>query len=819
MYTQCPDCSTAFRVTADVLKQAAGKVRCGGCRSAFNALEYLSEGRPEEPAPREPETPLPELTPEPASTEDGSPMTISAEQSAALLKTLDELAGSDIRIEDTGVEWRVLDENAIADSVDDEVETFASDEKLFIDELLDESPTPVDQFLTQTPSDIEAGEIFEESANAAAQTPVEEMRFDDYTPLPDDFDLDDESSYVPESTSAEQLATDNARDNVADFEFLEEPSEWRNEETLGDPDEWADILGEVVVTDEPHGAPIADTEALEKDRSTVFDADEAQATADDDVATPPDVDTQFALQAEAMGIDLSGIHASPVEEFGEQHEDVVAEERHETELGADDDTGVVPELEVAGEIGETPEIEASDETGERPEFRSDADMGKAFEPDVDAELTPEFDLGEETGEAHKPELEDAAGEAPKIDLAEDAGDTNGAQNLEESGERPALELADATNAEPPSEPEQLLGAEIEAPPAEVIEISGGDADGLDADDLRDDAALVFGPVEKAIADLEEQSDVFDREFFADAGGADNEQAERGGENEFADSEEISHYVPPQSEEEQTLNRMIDQELLSFAVEDEDGFASTIVASEQDIARDVLAEKIAAAAGADQSPGFESIVMEGEFVRSALESEKRSDDIAAAAALLRQSKANEASAAEATQTGNKRGMLAAAVILALLLVVQVVHQSREALATIPAFNETMGPLYRAIGKPLIPTWDVTGWRFEARRDIVDAETGTLTVISRIGNTSAKPLPYPVINVSLIDRFDETVGNETLDPVDYLTDDPDPSALVHPGSNFTAVMSIESPSEDATGYKLQACYRLSGARLRCHLPDFK
>ena len=30
MYTQCPDCNTAFRVTADVLKQAAGKVRCGG---------------------------------------------------------------------------------------------------------------------------------------------------------------------------------------------------------------------------------------------------------------------------------------------------------------------------------------------------------------------------------------------------------------------------------------------------------------------------------------------------------------------------------------------------------------------------------------------------------------------------------------------------------------------------------------------------------------------------------------------------------------------------------------------------------------------
>ena len=47
MYTQCPDCGTAFRITAEVLKQAAGKVRCGGCGVAFNALDYLSEQKPE----------------------------------------------------------------------------------------------------------------------------------------------------------------------------------------------------------------------------------------------------------------------------------------------------------------------------------------------------------------------------------------------------------------------------------------------------------------------------------------------------------------------------------------------------------------------------------------------------------------------------------------------------------------------------------------------------------------------------------------------------------------------------------------------------
>ena len=43
MYTQCPDCSTVFRVTAEALRTAQGRVRCGICSAGFDALEHLSE--------------------------------------------------------------------------------------------------------------------------------------------------------------------------------------------------------------------------------------------------------------------------------------------------------------------------------------------------------------------------------------------------------------------------------------------------------------------------------------------------------------------------------------------------------------------------------------------------------------------------------------------------------------------------------------------------------------------------------------------------------------------------------------------------------
>ena len=50
MYSQCPDCQTRFRVTADALRAAHGTVRCGRCGSAFDALERLSDAIPP-PAP------------------------------------------------------------------------------------------------------------------------------------------------------------------------------------------------------------------------------------------------------------------------------------------------------------------------------------------------------------------------------------------------------------------------------------------------------------------------------------------------------------------------------------------------------------------------------------------------------------------------------------------------------------------------------------------------------------------------------------------------------------------------------------------------
>ncbi|MGI9236041.1 MAG: DUF3426 domain-containing protein [Woeseiaceae bacterium] len=849
MYTQCPDCNTAFRVTAEVLKQAAGQVRCGGCSNAFNALEYLSESMPEQPQARETDTPVPELTPEPRDPTENKPQAISAEQSAALLKTLDELAGSDIRIEDTGVEWRVLDDDALEiDSIELETPNDAG-----VDELLEESPTPVDQFLTKTPNDIDASEIFEESANAPARTPVEELRFDDNTPLPDDFNLDDESSYIAESS--ETRATDEERS-----EGDEQSGHARDVDdapvdiALGEPDEWADILGEFVEPHEPYVHPL-DAELAALEEASPDNGDDREIVARADIETPPDVDTQFALQAEAMGIDLSGVHAAsadaeqtsaPDEDDVDERDAVAASQAGEEpavalESESDDEPTLAvepdPDDEAAIESQEDDEIElALQQTGEAAELELTEDTDEEPEPELaeDPDEEPEPELAEDPDEEPEPELAEDPDEEPEPELAEDSDEEPERDLTDDRDEEPEAESSDDNIAElpptdePDADPETSLDRDEEEEEEATRNYPLDEDESGDASAEADPAPLEFGSIEKEMAELKERSNVFDEEFFNDGEGERDGDIEPGAstEDEFAgleveasSSEQPEHVVPEPTEEEQTLNRLIDQELLSMAIEDEDGFASTIVVDENE-AREALAHGGESQAYDEDGVGFESIVMEGESVRSALNQEKRIADMAAAAKLAAEADLAEEAAVDDASPARNRRMAAAAGFLAVLLVVQVLHQSREALATIPAFNDTVGPLYRAIGMPLSPAWDIRGFDFEATQPAPTEDgSGRQQIYSRIANTSDKALPYPLINVALVDRFEETIGSNTQDPGEYLPSGLDPGKLVEPGKTFNAVISVPSPAEGVTGYRLRLCYRLSDGMLSCKNSDFK
>jgi predicted Zn finger-like uncharacterized protein len=726
MYTQCPECGTAFRVTAEVLRQAAGKVRCGGCGSAFNALDFLSEQRPVTPEPPPPEEGPAEPAPEPPELEaDEPPEAISAERSAALLKTLDELAGSDIRIEDTGIEWRVLDEGegdydeaSVETTDDDEVADDTGSMRWFIDE----SPTPVDEQLSAEPGEVDAPEIFE-AARATAGT--EEMRFDDDTPLPEDFDFDTESA-EPGSPPTIEVREEPAESDTAQVDLA-----------FGEPEDWEDLLGEVGAVDDDEGSVEAeavvtaadDDDAAVETEPTVIATDDDEFEADEEEPLP-DVDTQFATQAEAMGIDLSGIHAQARE---------------------------------PGDVAEAEQIEDGEHV---------------------------------TGAG-----EDAVGESTIDDDL----------------------IAAAFEAEARSREDD---ADREEPSETTLDAEGDAGDGEEDDD--------FGELELDVEELDELIEARDRELVASTEDDAKLAAELGLlDDDEAEDDKPEHVVPPMSEEEQTINMMIDQDLLAIAVEDEEGFASTIVQKqpkESDESSEVAHEELPAtdSAGADvadDGPLVETIIMEGEHVRDAFEEErleaerrKARDPDTEPASGADTGKSERDEKKDSREPVNYR-LVAGIAALVLLLAAQFMHQSRESLAVYTAFNGSVGSIYRMLGKPVTPAWDIAGWRFEATKGSTDESDEVLTIYSRIGNKSGEALPYPLINVSLTDRFEDIIGSKVLEPGDYLAENLDTRAPVAPGETFSAVISIEAPDANATGFKLNVCYRQPGGRLRCAIDDFR
>jgi len=652
MYTQCPECQIAFRVTAKVLQQAGGNVRCGGCGHAFNALHHLSEEMPEQStAPKSSEAADDEL----------------AETSRRLLETLDELAGpDDVRIEDTGVEWRVLDEAASADAVE-----------------------PI---LTEAKHD--------------------QLRFDDNTPLPDDFD-GAEDSYTPPAPPQRRDA-----DQITRASELEDR---QGDLALSEPEDWTDLLDEVRDSE-------AESFGVEEELAAIHTELSSREEKLETDFVPGDLDSQFETQAEAMGIDITGARKAVVEDG--LTDEVLQLDQNEIEAADSEEADEETDEELESGIKKL----LSAEIGEDEDDGEDTDGSGVFTDDEETtanrESTGEF-------EAH---IDTAAraltGEESEDDEIDD--ENLDEENLDEEIDDDALELAD---------------------------------DSLELDDAEDD------------------------EVRSDA--------------------ETEHEVQEPTAEEMTVNMEIDEQLLAAADTDKD-FTATLVGIDNP-------EHLF-----DENSGeVETIIMEGEFIRSAIEEERHTAKKAAKSQLDDPARLADTYALrrDKLRGGRRRydpptlGMVAAVALLAMLLGAQFVHNSRESLATFGLFNQTIGPVYRVLGHPVTPEWDIKGWQFEATNGSVGNDETSLTIVSRIGNNSDQPLPYPLVHVSLTNRFEDIMGSRILEPGEYLAGDLDPSKPVAPDENFTAVIKIEEPSPDATGFKLNVCYRVQPGTVRCAIEDFK
>ena len=276
-----------------------------------------------------------------------------------------------------------------------------------------------------------------------------------------------------------------------------------------------------------------------------------------------------------------------------------------------------------------------------------------------------------------------------------------------------------------------------------------------------------------------------------------------------------HYVPPPTDDEITINRLIDQDLLRLSQEQQDLVASGSHRQE----------------AAEPPPHVETIIMEGAFVRSSLEADEPAEgeqesaehgDAAGDVLDLRdtyvRTRDRHREGSRRATGGGRYAAAAGTVALALLLAGQVVHGYRETLATYGTFGDSLVSLYAAAGTPITPQWDANGWQFLETRGSTDAADSALTISSRLANASGEPLPYPLLHVALTDRYEEVIASQLLEARQYLAIRA-AKGRVAPGGKLSANITIAPLAPQAAGFKLNVCYPLNASEVRCATGAFK
>jgi predicted Zn finger-like uncharacterized protein len=145
-------------------------------------------------------------------------------------------------------------------------------------------------------------------------------------------------------------------------------------------------------------------------------------------------------------------------------------------------------------------------------------------------------------------------------------------------------------------------------------------------------------------------------------------------------------------------------------------------------------------------------------------------------------------------------LAAAIALALLLVAQIFHANRDWLAA------------KGIGVGLPPPANLSAYQLRQWGVTGDpGAKGALRVRASILNTAAQLQPYPLLRVTLANRFGGRIGTREFEPAEYLGK---PTVrMLAPGERVDATLDILDPGKDAEGFEIDVCLRGADHKVAC------
>ena len=157
----------------------------------------------------------------------------------------------------------------------------------------------------------------------------------------------------------------------------------------------------------------------------------------------------------------------------------------------------------------------------------------------------------------------------------------------------------------------------------------------------------------------------------------------------------------------------------------------------------------------------------------------------------------------------RRLLGLAIVAGLLAL--VIHSQHGLLMRNAWLAPILRGAYGVFGVEAHPQWDLGAYRIIESSAAVDT-AGDLRVSLSFANEADFAQPYPLVRVSLEDRWGDEIGSLNLTPEEYLKD-PANDRLLGPGGRTQGQATVGGPDRNAVGFRLDLCLPESGDRLRC------
>ena len=255
----------------------------------------------------------------------------------------------------------------------------------------------------------------------------------------------------------------------------------------------------------------------------------------------------------------------------------------------------------------------------------------------------------------------------------------------------------------------------------------------------------------------------------------------------------------------TINMMIDKDLLAIAVEDDDGFTSTIVQKQLSSARHIPRDKprdkprrasTPCSTASRQTTATTRRRKLGRIARrvhcsrpsswkatrcimTSTRRGSRADRRAATASLSKAGFDTDGQTVEQRHRDATASWVPPRCCLSCSCL-QVIHHSREAFAHLADVPEDARAALSHGGQPGDAGLEHQGLALRSHQgQHRRGNPGADDLLARRQHLGGRPCRYPLVHVSLTDRFEEIIGSRVLDPAEYLSGDADPRRAIAAG----------------------------------------